>query len=451
MNLKPYPKYKPAKNKWVGCIPNHWQDIPIKFALSMPITDGPHETPALHPEGIPFLSAEAVKNGRLDFEKRRGNISEKEHKRFCKKYKPALGDVYMVKSGATTGNVARVEIEREFNIWSPLAALRPDKEKTTTDFLFYYMHSLTFTHSVKLSWSFGTQQNIGMGVISNLPMMLPDVDEQCQITRFLDRETGKIDELVAEKEKMLGLLEEKRQAIITDAVTGRIQDEIGLLNLGTNPSGSDWIGDIPKHWRMKKLRYLGRCQNGINIGGDKFGKGYPFISYGDVYNNLVLPLMPAGLVESTEKDRQAYSVKMGDVLFTRTSETADEIGFAATCLQSIEDAVFAGFLIRFRPTTNDLYSGFAKYYFSSRHQRGFFVKHMNLVTRASLSQELLKSMPVLLPPPEEQQAIADYLDKKTVQIDELRSEIKSAIDQLKEHRTALVTAAVTGQIDVREV
>ncbi|MFM7371783.1 MAG: hypothetical protein ACKO2Z_29155, partial [Sphaerospermopsis kisseleviana] len=120
----------------------------------MPITDGPHETPDLLDDGIPFISAEAIKNDQINFDKKRGYISLEEHKRFSKKYKPKYGDVYMVKSGATTGNVARVQTHEEFNIWSPLAALRPNQEKTTTDFLFYVIKSKPFFYSVEQSWSF---------------------------------------------------------------------------------------------------------------------------------------------------------------------------------------------------------------------------------------------------------------------------------------------------------
>jgi type I restriction enzyme S subunit len=171
--LNPDAPMKDSGVEWLGEVPESWKIIPIKFALSIPITDGPHETPELHDEGIPFISAESIKNDRIDFDKKRGFISLEEHKRFSRKYKPQYGDVYMVKSGATTGNVARVETNKEFNIWSPLAVLRPDKNITTTNFLFYAMKSKPFFYSVELSWSFGTQQNIGMGVISNIRIVSP--------------------------------------------------------------------------------------------------------------------------------------------------------------------------------------------------------------------------------------------------------------------------------------
>lgn len=97
----------------------------------------------------------------------------------------------------------------------------------------------------------------------------------------------------------------------------------------------------------KKLRYLGNLQNGISKDASYFGSGFPFVSYGDVYNNIALPQDVDGLVESNATDRRIFSVKRGDVFFTRTSETIEEIGFSSTCLTDIKDATFAGFLIRF--------------------------------------------------------------------------------------------------------
>ena len=138
------------------------------------------------------------------------------------------------------------------------------------------------------------------------------------------------------------------------------------------------------------------------------------------------------------------------MLFTRTSETIDEIGFASACLNEIDDACFAGFLIRFRPDSDELDVNFSKYYFSNELLRAFFIKEMNLVTRASLSQDLLKMMPVVLPTKEEQKHIAEYLDSKTKLFDQLEEDGEAQVQILQERRTALISAAVTGKIDVRD-
>jgi len=273
----------------------------------------------------------------------------------------------------------------------------------------------------------------------------PVVDEQAAIAAFLDHETAKIDALIEKQQRLIELLKEKRQAVISHAVTKGLNP-----NAPMKDSGVEWLGELPAHWQIKSLRYLGNCQNGINIGAEYFGSGYPFVSYGDVYRNDTLPIQVEGLVQSTHNDREIYSVRTGDILFTRTSETVDEIGFSAACLQTLENATFAGFLIRFRPNTTEVAVNFAKHYFRSTLMRSYFVQEMNLVTRASLSQDLLKRLPVPLPPENEQLEIAEYLDAKSRVFSKLTSNAETAIQLLKERRTALISAAVTGKIDVRD-
>lgn len=155
-----------------------------------------------------------------------------------------------------------------------------------------------------------------------------------------------------------------------------------------------------------------------------------------------------GLVQSSAEDRARYTLKAGDVLFTRTSEIIDEIGFSSVCMENMPNAVFAGFLIRFRPIKGKLFPLFSKFLFRNERLRAFFSKEMMIVTRASLSQGLLQRMPVVLPPSEEQREIAQYLQKSEDTFVSVSEKTKTSIDRLKEYRSALITAAVTGQIDV---
>ena len=286
--------------------------------------------------------------------------------------------------------------------------------------------------------------NLNGTLIGEILVPVSTVAEQTQIARFLDHETARIDALIEEQQRLIELLKEKRQAVISHSVTKGLDPTVPMKD-----SGVEWLGEVPAHWGVKALRYLGECQNGINIGGEAFGAGSPFVSYGDVYKNDVLPAEVTGLVQSSLEDQQRYSIEYGDVFFTRTSETVDEIGFSATCLQELPNAVFAGFLIRFRPTEKSLAPGFSKYYFRNQGLRIFFNKEMNLVTRASLSQDLLKLLPVTIPPVVEQIKISDFLDRVTAEFASLLDQGIKAIDLLKERRSALISAAVTGKIDVR--
>ncbi len=231
---------------------------------------------------------------------------------------------------------------------------------------------------------------------------------------------------------------------------------LSLSGVKWKDSGVEWIDGtsagsaqgVPAHWEVRPLRYLGTTQNGISAGADYFGEGYPFVSYGDVYRSIELPDSVKGLAKSSQEDRENYSVKTGDVLFTRTSETIEEIGFSSTCLKTIANSTFAGFLIRFRPRSGFLDPRFSKYYFSSKVHRAFFVKEMNLVIRASLSQDLLKKLPVLLPPIKEQGLIASYIESQTSKLDKAITLQQTQIDKLREYKATLIDSAVRGKIKV---
>lgn len=232
--LDPNVPMKDSGVEWLGEVPEHWVVRALKSIVSTPITDGPHETPQFLDEGIPFVSAEAVAQGFINFDKVRGHISPEDHLRYSQKYLPRRGDVYMVKSGATTGVTALVETDLEFNIWSPLAALRCS-EKMLPKFLLHYMRSRHFQEAVTLNWSFGTQQNIGMGVIGDLSAPIPPLSEQTSIATFLDSEIVKLDALTAQARTAITLLQERRTALISATVTGQI-DVRGLASASNAPN-----------------------------------------------------------------------------------------------------------------------------------------------------------------------------------------------------------------------
>ena len=215
----------PVKNSgipWLGDVPAHWDVRALKTIVSIPITDGPHETPEFLDEGVPFVSAEAVGGGAINFERIRGHISFDDDARYSQKYKPQLHDIYMVKSGATTGVIAMVDGRTDFNIWSPLAAIRCDRLKADAFFVMHYLRSKNFQEAIALNWSFGTQQNIGMGVLGDLAVALPPLEEQHQTAHRLHSQLGHFPVLQESAGRAIGLLKERRSALIAAAVTGKI-------------------------------------------------------------------------------------------------------------------------------------------------------------------------------------------------------------------------------------
>lgn len=207
-------------------------------------------------------------------------------------------------------------------------------------------------------------------------------------------------------------------------------------------SGVEWLGDIPKDWEVKRVKNIGKLQNGISQSAEYFGEGFPFVSYSDVYNQRIVLEEIEGLAKSSKEEQKLYSVKENDIFFTRTSETIEEIAFSSVCNETIPNAVFSGFVIRLRPFLYKINKGFSKYYFNARANRHFFVKEMNIVTRASLSQGLLYQLPVLLPDLQEQHQIVNFLDKKTAQIDSKIDLLQKKIVNYKELKRSLINETV---------
>ena len=216
---------KDSNCKFLGKIPSTWEVCKTLYVLSMPITDGPHTTPQLYDDGIPFVSAEAVScgNGYIDFSHIRGYISDSFYNECCKKYIPQRDDIYMIKSGATTGKVAIVNTDVKFTIWSPLAVFRVNKKKVLPYFLYYSLQSSYYQLQVQDKWSFGTQQNIGMRMLEKLILCYPSIEEQAKIVAFIKKNVDNFDSAISNSQRQIALLQERKQIIINEVVTGKVK------------------------------------------------------------------------------------------------------------------------------------------------------------------------------------------------------------------------------------
>lgn len=221
--LNPNVPMKESGIEWIGKMPEDWSALKTLFVLEMPITDGPHTTPDLYETGIPFVSAEAVScgNGGIDFSHIRGFISKEFYDECCLKYVPQRGDVYMIKSGATTGRVSIVDTDRVFTIWSPLAVFRANRNIVLPRYLFYSIQGDYYQEQVRVNWTFGTQQNIGMRTLETLIIALPPLQEQQSIADYLDTKCAEIDTLISLKQSKIEALKEYQKSIIYEYVTGK--------------------------------------------------------------------------------------------------------------------------------------------------------------------------------------------------------------------------------------
>lgn len=218
--IRPNRPMKDSGIEWVDKIPQEWENRKMILILSMRVIDGPHESPELFDSGIPYISANAIENGKINFSKMRGYISE-EYSNICDlRYKPQRNDILMIKLGATTGQVAIVETDERFNIWVPLAAIRCN-DIALPKFVYYALQSDYYLRQMELSWTFGTQQTLGVKTIERLRIILPEYVEQKEIADYLDKKCSEIDELIAKKTSLLSELESYKKSLIYEYVTGK--------------------------------------------------------------------------------------------------------------------------------------------------------------------------------------------------------------------------------------
>lgn len=194
--------------------------VRVKHLLTRPISDGPHETPDFLDQGIPFLSVDGIQDGELVFEGCR-YVSREDHLRYSKKIYPLKGDVLMGKA-ASTGKIALVRTEREFNVWSPLAVLRPNISLVSGDWLTWALKSTAAQVQIDLACTFNTQKNIAMSDIGDLEVPVPSLEDQSRLVGTLDGFSNRAREVEKEISAAIELATERRAALISATVTGQV-------------------------------------------------------------------------------------------------------------------------------------------------------------------------------------------------------------------------------------
>ena len=424
---------------WIGKIPEEWRVMPIKHIVETPVTDGPHETPVLYETGIPFLSAEAVKDGVLDFNFKRGYISLKDHDRFKKKISPKKDDIFIVKSGATTGNVGIVNTDEIFDIWSPLALIRCNKTLAIQKYIYFYLLSTLFKSQVEFNWSFGTQQNIGMGVIERIKVILPPVSEQQKIVEVLDKKTAQLDKAKALLEEQIQKLKDYRASLIYETVTKGLDKTVPMKD-----SGIDWIGQVPEGWGVKPLKYLASYDdetltqseinsnqkiNYVDIGAVEFTKVI------NGYHELLMSEAPS---------RARKIAKKGDTIISTVRTYLKEIAYL-----NDDYIVSTGFCV-VRP--KKVNSKYLNYTIMSDSFTGPVSKYAWGVSYPAISSSQLVNIPIPFPESiEEQLSIVDYLDHKMLQINQLIDIKQEQIDNINKQRQTLIYDYVTGKRRGKEI
>lgn len=276
--------------------------------------------------------------------------------------------------------------------------------------------------------------------LANVPVYIHPLPRQRAIADYLDRETERLDTLVAAKERLLVLLAEKRQALIDHAVLRGIEDNVASCDLG-----SPWLDEIPVHWRVGRIKDFGSLLGGVGF-PHKFqgveGEILPFYKVGDLASSIddrYMVSSPNTISSETASTLRAHVIPEESIVYAKIGAALLLNKRRITTAPCVIDNNMTAYI----PKLDDLTSGWA-FYWMNVLDFGMFA---NPGAVPSFSEGAQGQLPIAIPPVSEQRAITDYLDRETARIDELAAKMRDTIALLKERRAALVAAAVTGQID----
>jgi type I restriction enzyme S subunit len=317
--------------------------------------------------------------------------------------------------------------------------------KGNQDSRYYYYWLSVQTSRLQALGRGSTFMELSTDELKALRVLGPPVPQQQVIADYLDRETSRIDALIAVKQRLLRLLAEKRRALITSAVTRGLD-----RNTSFRGSGIGWFGEIPAHWEQTRLKFVARVQTGLALGKQyrtNEVREYPYLRVANVQDGY-LDLSEIKTVSVPEQEARSYLLCAGDVLMNEGGD-ADKLGRGAVWTGEISPCLHQNhvFAVRARDCLPDwlalwISTGQARAYFESRSKQS-----TNL---ASISATNLMEMPLVLPQEEDQAAIVEEARLRAEEIDAVRVATERSVELLKERRGGLIAAAVTGQIDVRE-
>jgi type I restriction enzyme S subunit len=442
--FKPYPAYKDSGVEWLGEVPAGWEVKRLRFmSESNPV---PSEVRGLLGETeVSFIPMEAVgEHGGLSLEMTKQLADVKAGYTYFRdgdiviaKITPCFENGKGALAAGLTNGIAFGTTE--------LHVLRTT-EQADRRFMFYVTLSDAFRRLGEADmYGAGGQKRVSESFVRNFSHALPTVPEQRAIAAFLDRETARIDALVAKKEHLIELLQEQRTSLITRAVTKGLDPNVPMKD-----SGIEWLGEIPTHWELRRIRDIAEALQTGPFGSQLHANeyvlaGYPVINPANIRDGGLVADQECTVNEATAERLAHHRLQEGDILFARRGElgrcgltTMREEGWlcGTGCLRLRvhRDAAKPSFLIRLLSTP-----GVADW---------LGLQSIG-ATMQNLNTSIIGRIPLVVPPAGEQVAIATFLDRETARIDALVSKVFDAIDRLKELRTSLISAAVTGKIDVR--
>ncbi len=427
-NLSKYLSYKASGVDWIGEVPSHWDVVRFKHGLLLVTAKGGNEDHKVALENIEswtgrYLETETTYEGEgTAF--RAGDI-------LFGKLRPYLAKAFLaVSNGQAVG---------DFHVLQPAAQTNPR-------FAQYFILSRDFISIVDGSTYGAKMPRASWDFISSLPLPLPPSAEQAAIAAFLDRETAKIDRLVDEQRRLIDLLKEKRQAVISYAVTKGLDPDVPMKD-----TGIEWLGEVPEHWDVARLKHIAEVRGRIGFRGytadDLVAEGEGALALGgaNLSDSGRLSLDNRTYL-SWEKYEESPEIKIqtGDVL----------IGQRGTCGRSvvidrdIGPATINPSLVVLKELK--LHPQFVTYWLMGDFSQKTFDSYLQKTAVPMLSQQQIGNLPISFPELEEQQQICLHIDRKLKEFHDLLKSCQAGIVLLEERRAALISAAVTGKIDVRD-
>ena len=440
LRFRRYSAYKDSGIECLGEIPAHWEVKRLKFLLQEALQYGANEPAELMDPDLPryIRITDVGEDGRLREETFRSIPKD-----VARPYLLQDGDLLFARSGATVGKTFRFEPSWGRAAYAGyLIRARLKLQRCSSRFVQYFTKSKSYWAWLQTNFIQATIQNVSAERYANLGIALPELREQQEIVSLLDRETARIDGLVARKERLIELLQEKRTALITRAVTRGLDPNVSMKD-----SGVEWLGKIPVHWEVKSLKHLTPGVTvGIVVTPSKYyvNEGVPCLRSLNVSRGAIDMENLVFISENSNQLHRKSKIFAGDVVVVRTGQA----GTAAVVPKELDGANCIDLLIVRR--SEQVLSQFVYYYLNSCTAISQAAELSVGAIQAHYNTSTLAQLVVPKIPTDEQSRIVTHLDQATGEIDALIAKIRQAIDHLKEFRTALISAAVTGKIDVRE-
>lgn len=413
MKYKKYPSYKDSGVEWLEEIPEHFNLIKLKYLVS--ITTGNKDTENKEPEGkYPFFV-------------RSKNVERIDSYSYN-------GEAILTAGDGDIGKIFHY-INGKFDFHQRVYMFYKFKN-ILVKFLYFYLQENLHKEVIKLSAK-TTVDSLRLPMLQDFIISIPSIQEQQQIATFLDNATTKIDTLIEKQTKLIELLKEKRQAVISNAVTKGINPNVKMKD-----SSVEWLGEIPENYYTLKLSYCVYIRN-----GQVDPRLKPYSEYILIAPNHIEKETGKLLYTETAKEQGAdsgkYISKKGEVIYSKIRPA-----LAKVCISPCENVICSADMYSLNGS-KEVTNEYIYWYLLTKEFTSYAIMQSDRVAMPKLNRDTLGETKIIIPPIKEQQQIANYLDDKTSKIDKLIEKANKSIELLKEKRIALISAAVTGKIDVR--